>query len=122
MTDQDEIVTELRVIQSVVAQCSAGICALLFLIFLAVGPCRPPPPPPEAQPRVLDLPQTPVSAAASRDSSYGPCRREPAYKTLAQTSERPRPGRYHRAIPERISLVSRGPGWGPWLSVALEET
>ena len=109
-TDQ-EIVKELRAIRNAIAAAGdrTGICVLLFLIFLAVGPCRPQPPPPETR-HGLALSHTPVLAAASRGSDQRPCRREPVCKTLTETSERPRPSRDNRAIPEWFSLMSRGPG------------
>lgn len=73
----------------------------------------PPLPPPETQQHGLDLPHTPHPVVASRDTSHGPSRRTPVCKTLVSTSERPGPGRHHRALPEWISLVPRGSGWGP---------
>jgi hypothetical protein len=127
MTDHTEIVWELKAIRKSLDNLPAkmasafGLMALLLaaLILLACkvkeSPKLPPsPPPPETQFDGLDLHHPPVATVASRGGSHGPCRRNPVCKTLASTSERPRPGQNDRAVPEWICLSTYGPGWGPW--------
>lgn len=123
--DRDDIVKELRALrfegnlQRLVIACMiSALCLFVAGSSCLRSPEPPPPPPPETQQHGLDLPHTPVVAAASRGSDYGPCRREPVCQTLAQTSERPGPGRDDRALPEWISLGTRGPGWGPQSTTA----